>query len=133
MVDRADAVLEADNNSLAPATAPSGALTVEQFPGLCLGASLLVSLSLNKAGFGPLTEEEGKGLSAALLKNCEAWGLGAIAVQNPRAAAGLDLAGIGLAIFVPRIIGEIEKRIAAPRSPTQAAAAAASGVAPAAG
>jgi hypothetical protein len=102
----------------APAAAPASVtITVEQFPGLCMGASILASLSLHKIGYDSLTEEEGKALTAALLKNAEAWDLGSM-LQNPRAAAALDLVGCGVAILLPRILAEQKAKA----SPVQQAA-----------
>jgi hypothetical protein len=123
MLDRADAGLEAgqrDGGAQSPVAPAPLAITVEQFPGLCMGASVLMSLSLNKIGFDALTEDEGKALTAALLKNAEAWELAGL-IGNPKVAAALDLLGVGVAILTPRIIADAKKR--APKSPTQEAAA----------
>lgn len=105
MLDRAapGAVLGDGNNSSAGA-API-ALTVENFPGICLGASMLCSLGLHKVGYGALTEKEGEALTAALLKNAEAWDLGNV-IANPRAAAALDLLGVFVHIVTPRVLAD---------------------------
>ncbi len=87
-----------------------------------MGASMLISLSLNKIGYAALTEDEGKMLTAALLKNAEAWELAGL-IGNPKVAAALDLLGVGVAILTPRIIADAQAR--APKSPTQQGAAAA--------
>jgi len=123
MLDRADAQLAPP----APAAPPVVAITVEQFPGLCMGASMLMSLSLNKIGYAALTEDEGKALTAALLKNAEAWELAGL-IGNPKVAAALDLLGVGVAILTPRITADAQAR--APKSLTQQGAAAAAATAP---
>jgi hypothetical protein len=119
MLDRASGELDAKGEGT-PAAPP--AITVEQFPGICMGASMLVSLSLNKIGFDALSEDEGKALTSALLKNAEAWQLAGI-IGNPKVAAALDLLGVGVAILTPRIIADAAQR--RPKSPTQEAAQAA--------
>jgi hypothetical protein len=85
---------------------------------------MLTSLSLNKIGYGALSEKEGEALTAALLKNAQAWDIGKY-IENPRVAAALDLAGVFVTIMTPRVIEDARRRAAAaPSSPTQAAAAA---------
>ncbi len=113
MLARADSALAGDAaGPAAPSPPAPPAITVEQFPGLCMGAAMLTSLSLHKIGFAPLTEDEGKALTAALLKNAEAWDLGTL-LQNPKAAAALDLGGCLIAILMPRILADAKKREAA--------------------
>lgn len=119
MLARADAQLAGDQPGPAPvaAAAPPG-ISVEQFPGLCMGASMLTSLALHKIGYSALTEPEGAALTAALLKNAEAWDLTDY-LGNPKVAAALDLVGIGVAILTPRIIADARNRT---KSPTQSGA-----------
>jgi hypothetical protein len=116
MLARASEVLAPANDNAA--CAPQ--ITIEQFPGLCMGATMLVSLSLHKIGYAALTEKEGEAVTAALLKNALAWDLSTM-LENPKAAAALDFAGCMVAILLPRIIAESSKP--AP-SAIQAAAAA---------
>jgi hypothetical protein len=117
MLDRADAQLGAQQQ-LQEAKVP---ITVENFPGLCMGASMLMSLSMHKIGFDALTESEGQALTGALLKNVQAWELDQY-LENPRVAAGADLLGCLVAMLMPRIIADAKKR--QPKSPTQEHAAA---------
>jgi hypothetical protein len=110
------------SEALAPpaAEAPAPlAITVESFPGLCMGASMLTSLALNKIGYDALSEKEGEALTTALLKNAMAWDLSSV-LESPRAAAAVDLAGCVIAILVPRIIAESKRR---PATELQAAVA----------
>lgn len=98
---------------------PQPALMAVNFPGVCMGATVLMSLGMMKIGFGPLTEAEGKQLTDALLKMIDAY---EISIGNKKVAATLDLAGVMTAILLPRIMADIERR-KKPASPTQQAAA----------
>lgn len=113
---RVDAPNPASEQAAQPAAL---AITVESFPGLCMGASMLMSLSLHKIGFEPLSPDEGKALTEALLKNAQAWDLSEY-IGNPKVAAVIDLAGVGIAILMPRIVADAKRKSA---SPTQQAAA----------
>lgn len=118
MIDRAEETLAPEKNDRGAAVLT---ITVANFPGLCMGASVLMSLGLARVGFGALTENEGAALAAALLKNVEAWGGADVLAKQPKIAAGFDLVGVLVAILAPRIIADLNRR---PPSPTQAAAAA---------
>ncbi|HUZ71612.1 MAG TPA: hypothetical protein VMU87_01390 [Stellaceae bacterium] len=113
MLARADAMKAADAAAAAPPQPAAPAITVEQFPGLCMGASMLTSLALHKIGYDALTPHEGEALTAALLKNAEAWDLDQY-LGNARVAAGLDLVGCFVAILMPRIIADARKGQASP-------------------
>jgi hypothetical protein len=102
MLDRADEQLGEQPG--APA-APQVVITVEQLPGLCMAVAMLSSLGLHKIGYAALTKEEGDALTSAVLKNITAWDLLSVEnISNPRVAAGLDLAGIIIAIVTPRLM-----------------------------
>ncbi len=120
MIGRANAMKQAAAAEGAAPAAPKAPLSVEQFPGLCMGAAMLSSLALHRIGFDPLTPQEGEALTAALLKNAVAWDLDKY-FENPRVAAVLDLGGCFVAILMPRIIADARRRTA---SPTQMSAAA---------
>lgn len=118
MLDRASAELGGGGEGAAAAASPAPSVTIsaESFPGLCMGVSVLTSLSLVKIGFDGLSEKEAQLLTDALLKNAVAWDLTAL-IQNPRVAAGLDLGGAVVSILIPRIIADAKKRQAASSSP----------------
>jgi hypothetical protein len=105
-----------------PPAPPAVTISAESFPGLCMGISVLTSLSLTKIGMDGLNEDEAALLTNALLRNAEAWDVARL-VENPRVAAGLDLGGAFISIMVPRILADLKKR-KGPSSATQAAAAA---------
>lgn len=120
MLARAGTVFANDNAPGAQAPAPAApSISIEAFPGLCMGVTMLTSLSLHKIGYGSLTDDEGKALTAALLKNAMAWDLSTM-LENPKAAAALDLGGCLIAILLPRIIAENQPK-AAPHVVAEAA------------
>lgn len=101
------------------AKSPEPALTAVNFPGICMGASVLMSLGMSKIGFGPLTEKEGEALTNSLLNVVTAF---EVSIGDKRVAAVLDLSGTLTAILLPRIMDDIARRKARNASPTQAAA-----------
>ena len=68
MLARADETVAKDDPPPAAAPAVPQGITVESFPGLCMGASMLGSLALHKIGYGALTPAEGDALTYSALK-----------------------------------------------------------------